>query len=215
VRECEHLVELDRKLPGFLERKTTPASPSERIELAGLCSLKGLNSAAARFYADAFTADPQQADDPRTAHRYNAACAAALAGCGKGKDADKLDGTERARLRRQALAWLRADLEAWGGLLDKQPDKVRPVLIQRLGYWLVDTEFAGVRGPQAFARLPEAERQPWQKLWGDVASLLARAQVRTTPKKDSGTARCSPTPPRSEPIFTPSASRPWMTVMWA
>jgi tetratricopeptide (TPR) repeat protein/serine/threonine protein kinase len=186
VRQCERLVELDRQLPGFLERKTTPASPGERIELAGLCSLKGLNSAAVRFYAEAFTADPQQADDPRTAHRYNAARVAALAGCGKGKDAGTLDDAERARLRRQALDWLRADLAAWGRLFDKQPDKVRPVLIQRLGYCLVDTEFAGVRVPQAFARLPEAERQPWQKLWDDVASLLARAQAKTTPEKTPG-----------------------------
>jgi tetratricopeptide (TPR) repeat protein len=183
VRECERLVELDRQLTDFLERKTTPASSVERVELAVLCAVKGLNSAAVRFYADAFTADPQQANDPRNTHRYHAAGAAAVAGCGKGKDAGMLDGTERARLRRQALDWLRADLTAWGRLFDKEPDKVRPVLIQRLGYWLVDTEFAGVRGPQALAQLPVAERQPWQKLWDDVASLLARAQAKTTPEK--------------------------------
>jgi serine/threonine-protein kinase len=126
------------------------------------------------------------ADDLSAGHRYNAACAAALAGCAQGKDAAALESKEYARLRRQALDWLRADLEAWGGLLDKEPDKIRPILVQQLRHWLVDTDFAGVRGPQALAQLPEAERQPWQKLWDDVASLLARAQARTTPEKESG-----------------------------
>src|SRR5262249_46494360 len=32
VRQCERLVELDEQLPGFLEGKTQPASPAERVE---------------------------------------------------------------------------------------------------------------------------------------------------------------------------------------
>jgi hypothetical protein len=50
----------------------------------------------------------------------------------------------------------------------------------------VDSDLGGVRGPQALAKLPEPEREPWQKLWDDHASLLARAQAKTTPKKESG-----------------------------
>src|SRR5437763_2953473 len=49
---------------------------------------------------------PALAADPRTSVHYNAACAAALAGCGQGKDADQSDEKERGRLRRQALDWL-------------------------------------------------------------------------------------------------------------
>jgi tetratricopeptide (TPR) repeat protein/serine/threonine protein kinase len=186
VRQCERLVELDGKLPGFLEGKTTPASPRERIELAGLCTLKRLHRAAAHFYAEAFAAEPKLANDPRAAHRYNAACAAALAGCGQGKDADKLDDKERAGLRRQALDWLRADLDEWGRLLDKEPDKGRPAIAQQTRHWLVDTDFAGVRGQQALAKLPEPERESWQKLWDDVANTLARAQAATTPETKAG-----------------------------
>ena len=48
-----------------------------------------LNCAAARFYEEAFAAQPKLADDLGAAHRYNAACAAALAGCGQSKDAGK------------------------------------------------------------------------------------------------------------------------------
>jgi hypothetical protein len=32
---------------------------------------------------------------------------------GQGEDADQLDANARARLRQQALDWLRADLAAW------------------------------------------------------------------------------------------------------
>jgi len=50
---------------------------------------------------------------------------------------------------------------------------------------LVDPTFAGMRGPQALAKLPDAERQPWQDLWGRTTVTLARALGKTTPKKES------------------------------
>jgi tetratricopeptide (TPR) repeat protein len=178
VRHCERLVALEEKLPGILENKTTPTGSAELIQLASICAPQQLHRAAARFYAEAFVAEPRLLNNLAAPYRYNAACSAALAGCGRGKDATKLESKEYARLRRQALDWLRADLEAWGRLFDKEPDKIRPVLVQKLRQWLADTDFAGVRGPQAFALLPEAERQPWQKFWDDVASLLARAQAK-------------------------------------
>jgi hypothetical protein len=98
-------------------------------------------------------------------------CVAALAGCGQGADAAKLDEKERARLRRQALDWLRADLTAWGKLLDKQPEKARAAVQQALRHWQEDSDLAGVRG-DGLTRLPEAELQPWQQLWVDVERML-------------------------------------------
>jgi hypothetical protein len=176
VQRCERLVELDGQLPDFITRKKLPASPAEGIELAGLCSLKRLHRAAVRFYEDAFAAQPKLADNLSAAHRYDAACAAVLAGCGQGQDAAKLDDKERACLRRQALDWLRADFQARGRLLDRAPDKARAAatLTNVLRHWLADRDLAGVRGREALARLPEAERQPWQELWDDVATTLAR-----------------------------------------
>jgi hypothetical protein len=79
-------------------------------------------------------------------------------------------------LRKQALDWLTADLRAWRSLLEQGPEKNRPAIAQQLAHWLEDTDFNGVRGPDAFAKLPEAERQPWRALWADVAATLARAQ---------------------------------------
>jgi tetratricopeptide (TPR) repeat protein len=176
VRNCERLVELDEKLPGFLDGKITPANPAEQIELAGLCSLKHLNRAAARFYEQAFAADPKLAADLNASHRYNAARAAALAGGGQGDDVGNLEDKEYAGLRRQALDWLRADMAAWDRLLDKEPIKARPLIVQQLQHWLADTDFARVRGTNALAKLPEAERLAWQKLWDVVADTLARAK---------------------------------------
>jgi tetratricopeptide (TPR) repeat protein len=185
VRECERLVELDGKLPDFIEGKATPASAVERIELALLCQLyRKQYAAAARFYEEAFTAE-RKLSEQLNSHRYNASCAAALAGCGQGKGADKLDEKEKARLRRRALAWLRADLEAMGRLLDNGADPARLAagVGSVLRHWLADPDFAGVRGPQALANLPDAERQPWQQLWNDVADLLKRAQGKATSEK--------------------------------
>ncbi len=42
-------------------------------------------------------------------------------------------------------------------------------------HWRQDTDFAEVRGPEALAKLPEAERQDWQKLWADVEALRTEA----------------------------------------
>src|SRR5262249_49557816 len=125
VRQCERLVELDGQLPGVLAGKTTPASPGERRELAGLCSLKRLHRAAARFYKEAFDAEPKLANAPGGADRYAAACAAALTGCGQGKDAADLDDAERARWRLQALEWLRLDLAWWAKALDVRKGQAR------------------------------------------------------------------------------------------
>src|SRR5262249_30840153 len=76
------------------------------------------SAAAARYYAEAFAAHPQLLSGPSTGHRYRAACAAALAGCGQGQDATDLDETSRAGFRRKALDWLWAALEARQRLLE-------------------------------------------------------------------------------------------------
>ena len=131
-------------------------------------------AAAARCCADAFTAHPQLLAGPPTRHRYHAAGAAARAGCGQGRDAADLDEESRAGFRRQARDWLGAELEARRRLLGQEPGQVLAVA-RDLQDWLWDSPFAGVRGPDALARLPEPEREAWQQLWTDIADTLARA----------------------------------------
>jgi hypothetical protein len=184
LRTAQRLAQLDDRLSAVLEGKDQPKDAGEWLGFAVLCQMyRKYQAAAARFYEHAFAGDPALADNPQALHRYNAACAAALAGCGQGKDADKLDAKEKARLRRLALDWLRADLNTWGPLLDKEPDKARPVVVKQMRYWQADTDFAGVRGAESIAKLPEAERHEWQKLWDDVAEILKRTRAKTAPEK--------------------------------
>jgi hypothetical protein len=177
VREAERLVRLDARLSRVVSGDSQPAGAAERLQLAWLCQrpYKRLDGAAARLFGEAFTAEPERAEDLRAGHRYNAACAAARAGCGQGKDATGLDDEERTRLRRQALDWLRADLAAWGKRLEGETDPAPGAVRQKMAHWQQDPDFAGVRGPEALARLPEAERREWQQLWADVEVLRRRA----------------------------------------
>jgi hypothetical protein len=147
--------------------------------------VEGRYAAAARWYAEAFTAHPDVLAGPPSGNRYQAAIAAARAGCGQGRDAADLDEQSRAGFRRQARDWLRAELDSWGRLVEKEPGN--PWLVARdLRDWLEDPHLAGVRGPDALARLPEAERQAWQKLWADVADTRARAEGTTPPGQKAG-----------------------------
>jgi serine/threonine protein kinase len=157
------------------------------LAFAELCQLPSRRqyALAARCFGEAFEEEPALAEDLGASRRSNAARAAALAGCGQGQDAAGLDEQERARLRRQALAWLRADLEARGRLLEREGERAGPGTAGILQHWLVDPGFAGVRGPKALADLPEAERQPWQQLWAHVTDTLARAREKTTPEQKS------------------------------
>ncbi len=176
VRQAEQLVALEGKLPKLLKGEAQPADVDERLAIAQMCQEhKGLYCAAFQFYLDAFAEQPKLAEDLQRQLRYNAACAAALAACGQGKDADKLDDKERARLRHQAIDWLRAELAAWRPLLEKEPDKVRPVVLQTMRHWQQDKDFAGVRGKEALGKLPEDECGRWEKLWQEVAALKERA----------------------------------------
>jgi hypothetical protein len=183
VKEAEGLVELDGKLRAILSGQEPPAGAAERLALAQHCEkYKRDYPAAARLYAAAFAAAPKLAADLRRLHRYDAACAAALAGRDAGEDAAKLTNAERAGFREQALDWLRADLDAWRAQLDKGPDKTLPPVAEAMQHWLEDADFNGVRGPEALAKLPEAEREPWSTLWTDVAATLARAQEKGKPE---------------------------------
>jgi serine/threonine-protein kinase len=177
--QCEAALALDAKLSAVLRGKARPADAAEALALAQLCQQhRKLHVAAASLFADAFAAQPRLAEDPQPQHRYNAACSAALAGCGQGKDADTLDANKRKELRRQALEWLRADLETWSKRLTDAKPAQRQAILQTLRHWQQDSDLAGVRDDKALAALPAAERRAWHKLWADIAGLIAQAQAK-------------------------------------
>jgi serine/threonine protein kinase/Tfp pilus assembly protein PilF len=187
LRNAEDLARLDARLPALLKGEERPKDVSERLALAQFCQIhKKLFAAAVGWYGEAFAAQPELADDPNAYHRYNAASAAALAGCGQGQDAARLSDQARVGMRKQALKWLRADLEAWRRRLDEEPTRYRPAVARLLAHWLANTDFAGVRGEQALGKLQAPERQDWQMLWTEAADLLARAQAPRAPQKKPG-----------------------------
>jgi hypothetical protein len=88
----------------------------------------------------------------------------------------KLADEERARLRQQALDWLRADLTAWTKTLDEGQPQARQVVAQTLQHWQKDADLAGLRDKATLEKLPAAERDAWRRLWADVGALLRRGQ---------------------------------------
>jgi serine/threonine-protein kinase len=178
VSQCERLCELDRKLLDILKSDAQPAGTVERLELASLCQLpcRRLHAAAARFYSEAFAADPKTVEDPRTGHRYRAAQAATLAATGDSKDAVRLDDKERTRLRRLALDWLLSDLTAIGKLANQGGPQARQAAGQALRHWQKDADLAGIRDPDAVAKLAAGEQAACEKLWADVAALLKKVE---------------------------------------
>jgi tetratricopeptide (TPR) repeat protein len=178
VRETERLIQLDAKLPALLGGQQRPADAAECLALARLCQrpFKTFFAASARFYAEAFAHDATLAEDLRESHRYHAACAAALAGDGRGEDAGKLDNQERARLRQQARDWLKADLALWAERAESDKPQDREGAQKQLKQWQADPDFAGVRDKDALEKLPEAERDACRKLWADIEAVLKHAQ---------------------------------------
>jgi tetratricopeptide (TPR) repeat protein len=120
-------IALDQRLTALI-RGETPKDNRERLQLAYRAYEKKLYGESARLYGEALEADPKLADDREAQHRYNAACAAALAassGTGppdrketSGRTAKPLTDADRAKFRNQGRAWLEAELKAWSGLLE-------------------------------------------------------------------------------------------------
>jgi tetratricopeptide (TPR) repeat protein len=130
-----------------------------------------LQGAVAEFGA-AERLDPSLSQSRQWLLRYNAACAAALAAAGKVEGEPPPDDAAKAKLRRQALEWLKAEYQAWKQVLESEPPQTRPLVMQALGQWKQHSPLAGLREGEALARLPEAERKAWEVFWAEVDSLL-------------------------------------------
>ncbi len=180
VKECEVLVEMDKKLTDALKGDVKHRDAKDLFELAAFCLIhKRLHTTGARFYAEALAADRKLTADQRAGHLYDAACAAALAGAGQGLDAAKLDDKERAKWRKQALAWLQAASTHWAKRLEEGTPAEKVAIRQRLERWQKDPDLAGLR-----ERVDPAAK----KLWADVQVLLKKAEAATPTRLVVGNA---------------------------
>jgi tetratricopeptide (TPR) repeat protein len=197
VSQAERMAALEAKLPAFLKGEFQPKDATERLGLVGVCHAKKFHHAATRLYVDAFAADRKLTDDLEAGHRYNAAFHAALAADGQGEDAAKLDDAAKAKLRGQALDWLKAERTALTNHLDSGLPQARPTIVQILSHWQQDTDLAGIRDAAALAKLPADEQKAFTQLWADVAALLNKAE-----------GKPSPSPAAKDPEKTPETAPP-------
>jgi tetratricopeptide (TPR) repeat protein len=171
LAECKQVLAVEAKLAAVLEGKRTPQDAAQRIALADIARrrAKQLYVTAVGLYRTAFQAQPALA----RANRYGAACAAVQAGTGRGKEAGKLDDTERAHLRYAALGWLQSDLGARRRLLALWWPGAGEQSRQALQRWQQEADLAPVRNPALMRTLPEAEQVAWRNLWSQIDALLA------------------------------------------
>jgi hypothetical protein len=81
------------------------------------------------------------------------------------RGSETADPVEAARFRGLALRWLRAVLQALGGVSEGRR-------AGKLLHWRHDKDLAGVR--DRLEDLPEPERDGWRRLWADVDAALAK-----------------------------------------
>jgi serine/threonine-protein kinase len=165
----------DARLRSIINGEQHPKDVAERLQLAQRAYDLTRHAAAARFWNEALEADPKLADNRQAQHRYNAACAAALAGCGQGKDQPPPTIEQKMKLRRQALDGLTSELNAWAKLLATASKERRGGIVQTLEHWQHDTDLERIRDDGELAKLPETERMAFRKLWADVDTLLMKA----------------------------------------
>ena len=177
LRRCERLIALQDRLSAVLQGNEKAADASEAFEFAELCGILGQPAAAARLYAEGLDSLPRLADDLHTEHRYRAACAATLVGCGLGASAAGLSEAERARWRQRAREWLRAEVTLWSSVLDRGPQADRLLVAQKLAHLWADPQLDGLLNREALDRLPSAERQECRALRDAIDIEIRRAET--------------------------------------
>jgi tetratricopeptide (TPR) repeat protein len=176
IGQWESQVPLNKRFRAILKGDDQPQDNSERLAFAALAYQQHRHVVAARFFFEALTSDPTLADDRQAQHRYNAACAAALAGCDQPMDSPALEETTQARWRAQAREWLQLELAACAKLLESAKVMERAHISKMLHHWQADPDLAGVRDPERLTKLPQGEQRSFQQLWKSVAELIEQAE---------------------------------------
>jgi serine/threonine protein kinase len=175
IAHIERMAARTRPLPTRPTGDARPNDPVESLDLAVICSDQKRFIASARYWGWALDADPTLGDDRVHKYRFSAACTAAMAAAGKGRDENPPDADTAAGLRRRALQWLRADLAVWSQMLASGSPHDRAEALRAMRQWRKDTDLVTVRDADAIVSLSAAERTDWQALWESVQALIGKA----------------------------------------
>jgi serine/threonine-protein kinase len=168
---ARRLAYLDRLLSAY-QRGEGRLDPADVLDLACFAGFETkAHRTAARLYARALAARPAVANRVENRLRYHAACNALRA---VGEAVAGLSARQRARWRKQALDWLRADLAGWEQRLTGQAPEARAGALRFVGDLAGDRDVAAVRDLALLTRLPAEERDGWVRFWQDVTALKAR-----------------------------------------
>jgi serine/threonine-protein kinase len=181
IVEAERVLALSKRLPAVLQGKDRPGDNTERLTLAQMAYNRRKFVAATTMWAEALENNPKVADDRQAQHRYNSACAAALAAAGKGQDEPPLDEGAKVHWRKQAVDWLKSELAIWNKLLETGTPQAGQAVAQALQHWKEDFDLVSIRDRAALAKLPDQERKDCQALWAEVDALLAKARAGAKP----------------------------------
>jgi tetratricopeptide (TPR) repeat protein/serine/threonine protein kinase len=172
IRLTERMIAVADRLPAVLNGEDRPRNTDEVDAFYAICRDQERYAAAARLLTEYLAADPKLAASGLLRYRYNTACVAALAGCGKSRDDPAPDEPARAALRRLALDWLNAERGAAAARLDSGTQEGRANVVKTLRRWQQDADLAGVRDEAEVVRLPEEEQKAWRGLWAEVQTLV-------------------------------------------
>jgi serine/threonine-protein kinase len=181
VTDCERLVEMEKRFQAILKGEAKPANAHEKIAFATVCATKGLYGRASQLYLECFAEEPGLLQDRHSGLRFEAARAAARAGCESRNGQPPFDEKTRASWRKQALQWLQADLDLWMS----GPSRAQVQVVEKLRHWPYETDLAGLRDSAALAKLPEAEQEACRKLWARVDLMLSGARNNAPDMKQS------------------------------
>jgi serine/threonine-protein kinase len=171
LQGCEHIISLESRLAGIVSGSEKAANRVECLNFAELCRATKNYAAAVRWYTDAFAVEPNRPVQNSFRYRDEAACCASQAAAGLGKDLKNPDDSAQSQLRRQALAWLRVNLDS---IAQGEPTLTtidRRDAIRSIWGMQAHVALSGVRDKEELEKLNDTERQDWMKFWADAAAL--------------------------------------------
>jgi serine/threonine-protein kinase len=190
-------VALDERLAAVIHGEP-PKDNGERVRLAYRAYEKQLFGASVQLYAEALEADPKLADDPRNWHRYNAACAAALAAVAKSSHTSLSPIKDSKKTATSAINGAESGVPQEAGDGAEQP--------------LTDADRAKLRG-QARTWL-EAELKTWANLL-ETANAQQRPTIAKTLKHWQQDADLAGVRDQAALAKLPAAEREAWKSLWA